>query len=201
MNNLQSSIKNHEESSIHIKALKAFFKKAAADESEYIALCKDPLDILEAQGVFVEEEYRESVSLQMKSVAAFASLGAGEPAYQEGTNLQGFFEVASDFQFLVQPWGVVLVVGEPGMKYLEAGGGITAGILGGAAGVAAIPAAPLGAVLGVASAALGVYFAGMKAIDQGNGVYLTWTWVQFWPFLPIPPIPNPMFGVPVYTAI
>ena len=122
-------------------------------------------------------------------------------------------EVVNAMEFQVKPWGLVLVVREPAVKYLQGGGQITGSVLGGiggAAGLTGLAAAssllgPLGiiagAVLAIVGAALGIYSAVISMMDQGKGVYLTWTWAQFVPFLVPPLIPNPMYGLPVVTPI
>ena len=190
------------EHTTEMRALRNYFKKAAEDPTSFEMLFKDPIDTLKSIGIPVDEQHKEAVSLQMKAIGGFVSIGTGESSsIQKMGSLEGFNDIADSFEFVVRPWGLVLVVDEPGMKYIEGGGIITAGILGGIAGVLAVPAAVLGAVLVVAAAALAVFEGVMLLTDQGKGVYLTWTWAQFWPFLPLPPIPNPMYGIPVVTPI
>jgi hypothetical protein len=120
-------------------------------------------------------------------------------------------EVKNAVQFLVKPWGLVLVVREPAIKYLEGGGDISAGTLGGIAAVAALtslaegPLAALGilvgVILGICAAALAIYAGVIKMMNQGKGIYLTWTWAQFIPWLLPPLVPNPVYGIPVVTPI
>ena len=113
-------------------------------------------------------------------------------------------EVSNAVDFWVKPWGLVLVVREPAIKYLQGGGTISAGVLGGIAAAAGV-AGPVGVVValivGICAAALGIYSGVINIMDQGKGVYLTWTWAQFIPFLVPPFIPNPMYGIPVVTSI
>ena len=120
---------------------------------------------------------------------------------------------AKSLELWVKPWGVVLVVHEPAVKYLQGGGTISAGVLGGIGGVSGLGGLaaatsvldPLGivvgAVVGICAAALGIYSGVIGIMDEGKGVYLTWTWAQFIPFLVPPFIPNPMYGLPVVTTI
>jgi len=113
-------------------------------------------------------------------------------------------EALNAVEFLVKPWGLVLVVREPAIKYLQGGGTISASALGGIAAVAGVTG-PAGIVValivGICAAALGIFSGVISIMDQGKGVYLTWTWAQFIPFLVPPLIPNPMYGIPVVTPI
>ena len=97
----------------------------------------------------------------------------------------------------VRPWGLVLVVREPAIKYFEGGGGISAAGLGGIAAVVG-PMGALGTLagifVGIIAAALGIYAGVILIVDRGKGVYLTWTWAQLIPGLP-------QYGLPVVTAI
>ena len=116
--------------------------------------------------------------------------------------------VLNAMELSVRPWGVVLVVREPAIKYIQGGGQITGGVLGAAGGIVglaglSVALGPLGivvgAVLALIGAALGIYSAVISMVDEGKGDYLNWTWAQFIPMFLI--IPNPMYGVPVITAI
>ena len=113
-------------------------------------------------------------------------------------------EVLDAIQILVKPWGLVLVVREPAIKYLQGGGTISASVLGGIAALAGVTGpvgVAVGIIVGILAAALGIFSGVITITDQGKGVYLTWTWAQFLPWIVPPIIPNPMYGIPVVTPV
>lgn len=84
----------------------------------------------------------------------------------------------SDLEFTTNQYGLVLVVHEDAMKYLDAGGTFSVAGLGVVAtGLGAI-AVPLGIVAALFVAIIACFFGVMKLTDKGNGVYITETWVQ-----------------------
>lgn len=110
-------------------------------------------------------------------------------------------EVLEALEFKIAPWGFVLIAREPAIKYLEGGGTITASALGGIAALAGLGGlaaatgvlAPLGitvaVITGIIAAILGITSGIITIADEGNGVYLTWTWAQVLPFLNITNLP------------
>lgn len=103
--------------------------------------------------------------------------------------------VAQDIEFAVNEWGLVLILREPAIKYLQGGGTITSAMLSAAAAAAGvvIPVAgvAIGAVCGILAAVIAAYLGTITLLDQGKGVYITETWGQIvaailWPmFAPV----------------
>lgn len=103
--------------------------------------------------------------------------------------------VAQDIEFAVNEWGLVLILREPAIKYLQGGGTITAAMLSAAAAAAGvvIPVAgvAIGALCGILAAIIAAYLGVVTMVDQGKGVYITESWGQIvsailWPtFAPL----------------
>lgn len=94
-------------------------------------------------------------------------------------------------------WGFHIVFPEPTLKLLLSGAGVTSTLAGAFAAVPAVAAVPPAAFLVVAAAAaFALEGIAIAAIDQGNGVYLSWSWVQV-PML----VGCPALALPVPTAI
>ena len=192
-----------------------YFQNVQNDPALLERMSRDPIGVLRSMGITVDEKFKDAVTLQLRGIADFTKLQMEEETAKADKRPQEAMmadmaksddvpeEVKQAIEFSVQPWGLVLTVREPAVKYLQGGGGISAGVLGGIATLAGITG-PLGIgiaiIAGICAAALGIYAGVITITDRGKGVYLTWTWAQFLPFL-IPPIPNPMYGIPVVTAI
>jgi hypothetical protein len=103
--------------------------------------------------------------------------------------------VAQDIEFAVNEWGLVLILREPAIKYLQGGGTITAAMLSAAAAAAGIviPVAgvAIGALCGILAAVIAAYLGVVTMVDKGKGVYITESWGQIvsailWPtFAPL----------------
>jgi hypothetical protein len=90
--------------------------------------------------------------------------------------------VAQDIEFTVNEWGLVLIIREPAVKYLQGGGTITAATLAeiaAAAGVV-IPVAgvAIGVVCGIFAFVISAYLGIITMVDEGKGIYLTESWGQ-----------------------
>lgn len=90
--------------------------------------------------------------------------------------------VVPDIDFTVNEWGIVLILREPAVKYLQGGGTITAAMLSAAAAAAGvvIPVAgvAISALCGILAAVVAGYLGVVTMVDQGKGVYLTESWGQ-----------------------
>ncbi len=90
--------------------------------------------------------------------------------------------VVPDIDFTVNEWGLVLILREPAVKYLQGGGTITAAMLSAAASAAGvvIPVAgvAISVLCGLLAAVVAAYLGAVTMIDQGKGVYLTESWGQ-----------------------
>lgn len=190
-----------------IDSLIKLLETAKNDPSVLERIGQDPIGILKSKDIRVEEEFREAVISQFEA----ASKNARQPSPPAPPkNLSVVVEkaeqplppeVASALEFMVKPWGFVLAVREPAVKYIQGGGNIAAGVAGGAgalAGLGGLAAAssalgPLGitvgVIAGIIAAELAVVGGVITMMDQGKGVYLTWTWVQVLPFLNITQLP------------
>jgi len=206
----------------NIEDLTEYFEKAKDAPSLLTKISEDPLGVLQSMNISVEDKFKEAVTSQLRAASSTASpqphkrevelmseqvrhlSGSEVVATPMSASAETPPEVLDAVQFLVKPWGLVLVVREPAIKYLQGGGTISASVLGGIAAVAGVTG-PLGIavglIVGICAAALGVFSGVINIMDRGKGVYLTWTWAQFLPFLIPPFIPNPMYGIPVVTPI
>lgn len=90
--------------------------------------------------------------------------------------------VAQDIEFTVNEWGLVLIIREPAIKYLQGGGTITAATLAEIAAAAGIviPVAgvAIGVVCGIFAFVISAYLGIITMVDEGKGVYLTESWGQ-----------------------
>lgn len=90
--------------------------------------------------------------------------------------------VAQDIEFTVNEWGLVLIIREPAVKYLQGGGTLTAATLTEIAAAAsiAIPVAgvAIGAVCGIYAFVISAYLGVITMVDEGKGVYITESWGQ-----------------------
>ena len=126
-------------------------------------------------------------------------------------------EVPADAQealeFVVHKYGLILIVREPAIKFLQGGGEITKEVLGSiglgaeligligvilaaagtAAAISSITAA-VAIVLGIVAITLSIYLTVIAMTDQGKGVNIIWTWPQLIPVVPT-------FGLPWITPV
>lgn len=90
--------------------------------------------------------------------------------------------VAQDIEFTINEWGLVLIIREPAVKYLQGGGTLSAATLTeiAAAASVAIPVAgvAIGAVCGIYAFVISAYLGVITMIDEGKGVYITESWGQ-----------------------
>jgi hypothetical protein len=196
--------------------LTKYFTDAKDEPLLFKRMSEDPLEVLQSMGIPVEDQFKEAVTSQLRAAVDLTSPQAPEreanlmsaeakrmsarPAAPTGLRVQQDTmppEVQKAVDFWVKPWGLVLVVREPAVKYLQGGGAISAGALGGIAAVAGVTG-PFGVavavIVGICAAALGIYSGVITIMDQGKGVYLTWTWAQLIPALP-------QYGLPLVTPI
>lgn len=178
----------------------------------------NPIGVLQSFGIPVEDEFSEAVTKELKAFADLVVTQSeeGQPETMKGASSHAQSveatvptaptilkieqikqkeitipsEVTDALGFRVKPWGLVLVVREPAIKYIKGGGVITDLALttvAGAAGIAAkATALTLVAVGGPIVAAIMVFLAGFLAwnlawieiMDEGKGVYITLTWAH-----------------------
>lgn len=90
--------------------------------------------------------------------------------------------VAQDIEFTVNEWGLVLIIREPAIKYLQGGGTLSAATLTEIAAAASvvIPVAgvAIGAVCGIYAFVVSAYLGVITMVDAGKGVYITESWGQ-----------------------
>ncbi|MBS1187790.1 MAG: hypothetical protein H6R04_1808 [Burkholderiaceae bacterium] len=111
----------------------------------------------------------------------FSLEGLNKLAAASGQNEDIPEAVKQALELTTNQYGVVLVLKEPAMKYVQGGGTISASVLGGiSAAVTSIPVVGLGlaGLLALLAAILGTYTGWMTLADKGKGVYVTVTWVQ-----------------------
>ncbi len=106
-----------------------------------------------------------------KNAAPTAPTGLRVVSGEEPTTVPP--EVINALEFQVKPWGLVLVVREPAIKYVKGGGTITTIVL---AALAPIPIA--GAILAFFAFFLGINIGIIEMMDQGKGVNITLTWAH-----------------------
>lgn len=188
--------------------LAEYFSRSKSDPILLKKMTENPLEVLQSMGISVEYPFKDAATIQLRAMASLTSLHLEEltPAkarIMPESDLPP--EVKNALEFVVKPWGLVLVVREPAIKYLQGGGSITAGVLAAiatAAGVTGPVGIAIAVIAGICAAAFTIYNGVITMTNKGQGVYLTWTWPQFLPFIIlIPPIPNPMYGIPVITPI
>ena len=191
-----------------IDAVAQYFSKANNDPSLLNEMQKDPIKVLSSMGISVEEQFREAVASQLQAVAKIVSVPLQQKAAEPGiTKMSATVnaanapqevpqEVLAALEFKAQWWGLVLIVREPAVKYIQGGGAITTAALGGLASIAALSGVgmPLGVLLGIISAAIGILTGEITIMDQGKGVYLTWLYVPFLNFGYIAPYVTPIFS-------
>ena len=190
---------------IHIEEEMKKFTDYFAEAKDYPKLLQDmaidPIEVLKTMDIPVTDQFRDAVIQQMQTVAEFSLLQREDGESQLRTSAEVPNDVTESLEFSVQPWGLVLTVGEPAIKYLQGGGAISSGTLGTIATTAGLFFPGIGLAMALAAAALGIFLGVITITDEGKGVYLTWTWAQFLPWLLPPLIPNPMYGIPVVTPI
>ena len=96
-------------------------------------------------------------------------------------------------------WGFHVWFNEPLLRKIYDGVDATAALagLGGLTATATGIGIPVAICLGFLAAVLELLKSAMKLVDQGKGVYLSWTWLQV-PFFLLPPNPA---DLPLPTAI
>ena len=200
--------------------LTQYFEKAKDNQTLLIQIGEDPIGTLQAMGIAVEDKFNEPVKMQLQTASGKTANQAtareaermsaevrkikdtvpAAPAAPTGLRIVQEAvppNVPNALEFLLKPWGLVLVVREPAINYLQGGGVISAGVLSGVGGVASAmgPFGVLvGVILAICAAALSIYAGIIQITDKGKGVYLTWTWAQLIPGLP-------QYGLPVVTAV
>jgi hypothetical protein len=94
-------------------------------------------------------------------------------------------------------WGFHIVIPEQSLKYIMASSDVSAVLAGAFAAAPPVAACPPAAFLVVAAAAaIALEGVAMTTVDQGNGVYLSWCWIQ------VPMVVGcPALALPVPTAI
>jgi len=216
-----------EDLSKKIEDLIKLLESAKSDPSLLKKISEDSIETLQSRNIHVEDEFKEAIVSLFETLSpkgsqvdykAEAEAMAAEikkiskessaPSPPTGLTVKVIKEqhvpppeVLNALDFWVKPWGFVLVVREPAIKYIEGGGTITGGVLGGIgafSGLGGLAAAgsvlgPIGIgvgfVTGLLAAALAIYAGLIAIIDEGKGVYLTWTWAQVLPFLNITQLP------------
>ena len=94
-------------------------------------------------------------------------------------------------------WGFHVVIPEKALKDITTASDITkvvGGLIGVGFGALGIP--PVAVIVGAIVIAFGIEGIAIKAVDQGKGVYLSWTWLQI-PALAL----GPEAALPLPTAI
>lgn len=183
-----------------IQNLIEFCKNAKDDRVRLTKLREDPLAVLQSLDIPVEDEFKEAVISQLRAIPdkpdfnagseIYSMLASAEPEAQRladtvpaaPTGLRVVSdkeqdtippEVRNALEFQVKPWGLVLVVREPAIKYLKGGGAISATLL---ALLSPIPIA--GAIALFLATFLGINLGVIEIMDQGKGVYITLTWAH-----------------------
>lgn len=180
-----------------IDELNKYFANAKDDPLLLKRMREDPLGVLQSMDIPVEDQFKEAVTLQLRAVADLTSLQTrgSEEKLMLASDMPP--EVQQALEFWVKPWGLVLVVREPAVKYLQGGGRIGSGVLSiiaAAAGVTGPLGVGIALILGVYASILGIYLGVITLIDQGKGVYITETWPQIVLF-------STPFGLPVVGPI
>lgn len=136
---------------------------------------------------FKYEDVRENLKLQLKAfgnISANLNLDANSldtMIIPKASNEEVPKSVMESIEFTQNQWGLVLVLGEPAVEYIQKGGDISGyalTILAGAAGFIPIAGPALAVLCELLSLAISGYSYLIKGIDKGNGVYLTETWGQ-----------------------
>ncbi len=143
------------------------------------------------QHALLEQLKEKGFSLDQKILARIDTLSAGLDFSAEGWKAAGAVDaatsglpmaVAQDIEFTVNEWGLVLIIREPAVKYLQGGGTLTAATLTEIAAAAsiAIPVAgvAIGAVCGIYAFVISAYLGVITMVDEGKGVYITESWGQ-----------------------
>lgn len=161
------------------------------------------------QHALLEQLKEKGFSLDQDILARIETLSAGLDFSPDGLKAPGIagtaksdlpMAVAQDIEFTVNEWGLVLIIREPAVKYLQGGGTLTAATLTEIAAAAsiAIPVAgvAIGAVCGIYAFVISAYLGVITMVDEGKGVYITESWGQI-----VAAILLPMFAATILLPV
>ena len=125
--------------------LTQYFEKAKDNQTLLIQIGEDPIGTLQAMGIAVEDKFNEPVKMQLQTASGKTANQAtareaermsaevrkikdtvpAAPAAPTGLRIVQEAvppNVPNALEFLLKPWGLVLVVREPAINYLQGGG-------------------------------------------------------------------------------
>ena len=192
-NTQESKLKEQSESMLKI------FEKAKTDLTLREELQKDPLAVLNKIGIDVEDTFKQIVSRQLESLARFGFSDQLPTNAEIKTSV--LTETPADFTFSANGWGVVLTCNETATQKIENGLNVVAAISAAVAASAAyLSAAEISFIAACFSAFCWGYASTIGLVDQGNGVYLTITWIQIAITMANPAL-GPASLTPIPTAV
>ncbi len=164
-----------------------YFESAQNNPAKRAAIINSPLEVMSNLGLEIKPEHQAAV---LQSLRALALSFESQPVHTKTFTANNANILKADnvfekhFHVSAELWGIVVRVDHEVIKQLPEGGEAIEEIAAAAGGVmaAATSLGPAGAMalLGLAywGALLTAYAGLLPLIDQGNGVYLTFTWPQ-----------------------